>query len=90
MLVIYDTNQVKDNLVSGDLLITHNPIGCFLVSINSSDYEFELIALDEVDPATGGLKRFKLNYSDLKVFIANRQCKRMSREDYQLKIMKRG
>ena len=89
MLVIYDTNQIKDNLLSGDLLITHNPIGCFLVSINSDD-EFELIALDDIDPVTGGLKRFKLNFIDLQVFIANRQCKHMSRQDFQLKIMRRG
>lgn len=89
MLVIYDTNLVKDNLLSGDLLITHNPIGCFLVSINSDD-EFELIELDDIDPVTGGLKRFKLDFNDLQVFIANRQCRHMSRKDFQLKIMKRG
>ena len=89
MLVVYDTEQIKGNLLSGDLIITHNPIGCFLVSINSDD-EFELIALDDIDPVTGGLKRFKLNFIDLQVFIANRQCEHISRQDFQLKIMKRG
>lgn len=89
MLVIYDTNQVKDNLLSGDLLVTHNPIGCFLLSVNSPD-EFELIALDDTDPVTGGLKRLNLNFDGLQVFIANRQCEHMSRQDFQLKIMKRG
>ena len=89
MLVIYDTEQVKDNLLSGDLLITHNPIGCFLVSVDL-DNNFELIALDDIDSVTGGLKRFKLNFVDLQVFIANRQCEHISRQDFQLKIMRRG
>ena len=89
MLVLYDTEQIKGNLLSGDLIITHNPKGCFLVSINSDD-EFELIALDDIDPVTGGLKRFKLNFIDLQVFIANRQCEHISRQDFQLKIMRRG
>ena len=89
MLVVYDTEQIKGNLLSGDLIITHNPKGCFLVSVDL-DNNFELIALDDIDRATGGLKRFKLNFIDLQVFIANRQCEHISRHDFQLKIMKRG
>ena len=89
MLVVYDTEQIKGNLLSGDLIITHNPKGCFLVSVDL-DNNFELIALDDIDSVTGGLKRFKLNFVDLQVFIANRQCEHISRQDFQLKIMKRG
>lgn len=89
MLVVYDTEQIKGNLLSGDLLIAHNPAGCFLVSIDFYN-NFELIALDDVDVALGGLKRFKLDFDDLQVFINNRQCEHISRQDFQLKIMKRG
>ena len=89
MLVIYDTEQIKGNLLSGDLVITHNPKGCFLVSVDL-DNNFELIALDDIDSVTGGLKRFKLDFDDLQVFINNRQCEHISRHDFQLKIMKRG
>ena len=89
MLVVYDTEQIKGNLLSGDLIITHNPKGCFLVSVDL-DNNFELIALDDIDPATRRQKRFKLNFIDLQVFIANRQCEHISRQDFQLKIMRRG
>lgn len=90
MLVLYDAEQIKGNLVSGDLLVAHNPKGCFLVSVDL-DNNFELIALDDIDSVSGGLKRFtKLDFDDLQVFIANRQCEHISRQDFQLKIMKRG
>ena len=89
MLVLYDTEQIKGNLLSGDLIITHNPKGCCLVSVNL-DNNFELIEHDDVNPATEEIKRFKLNFIDLQVFIANRQCEHISRQDFQLKIMKRG
>lgn len=89
MLVVYDAEQIKDNFSNGDLLVAHNPKGCFLVSVDFF-YNFELIALDDVDVTAGGLKRFKLDFDELQVFINNRQCEHMSRQDFQLKIMKRG
>lgn len=90
MLVLYDTEQIKNNFLNGDLLVAHNPAGCFLVSIDFYN-NFELISLDDVDVTTGGLQRFtKLDFDDLQVFIANRQCEHISRQDFQLKIMKRG
>ena len=90
MLVLYDTEQIKNNFLNGDLLVAHNPVGCFLVSIDFYN-NFELISLDDVDVTTGGLQRFtKLDFDDLQVFIANRQCEHISRQDFQLKIMKRG